>query len=104
MSSKLTRLVFYGLVACLEYVSALHGRFLTISDLHPDPFYQINTSVAQSCHRGKPDSEEDRSGYWGTPTSDCDAPPSLIDALFHEVQQKWAGKIDFVVVMGDLAR
>lgn len=32
----------------------LHGRFLHLTDLHPDEFYKFNSAVAQMCHRKTP--------------------------------------------------
>jgi endopolyphosphatase len=83
---------------------ALQGRFLTLSDLHPDWHYRPNSSIARVCHAKKPQGHEDRAGLFGSPVSDCDSPPLLLDALFHELKTKWKDRLDFVVVMGDLAR
>lgn len=78
----------------------LHGKFLHITDLHPDPFYKIHSSTEEehACHRGK-----GLAGVYGAETSDCDTPYSLINATF-----KWIAKnvrdVDFVVWTGDSAR
>jgi endopolyphosphatase len=78
----------------------LHGRFLHITDLHPDPYYKIHSSTeeADACHRGK-----GLAGTYGAETSDCDTPYSLINATF-----KWIAEnvrdVDFVVWTGDSAR
>jgi hypothetical protein len=45
----------------------LHGRFLQITDMHPDPYYRAHASQSSSCHRKKPKKEKERSGYYGTP-------------------------------------
>ncbi|KAF9057569.1 hypothetical protein BJ165DRAFT_1397817 [Panaeolus papilionaceus] len=47
----------------------LHGRFLHITDMHPDPHYIPGTSTTTSCHRNKPDRPNDESHYFGTPYS-----------------------------------
>lgn len=64
--------------------AALKGRFLHLTDLHPDPLYAFNASEAAACHlhskkeaeggaegwavgKGKGREEDDRAGYWGTP-------------------------------------
>jgi endopolyphosphatase len=58
----------------------LHGRFLHLTDLHPDPFYRTGARVAEACHvdaagkmrvrkdkRGGGEREDERrAGYWGT--------------------------------------
>jgi hypothetical protein len=45
----------------------LHGRFLHITDLHPDEFYVKNAAVSQFCHRKKPRKDPERAGYYGVP-------------------------------------
>ena len=47
----------------------LHGRFLQITDLHPDPHYKPHTSLTKACHRKKPKKKKKRSSFWGTPYS-----------------------------------
>ena len=44
----------------------LTGRFLHITDIHPDPYYKPGTSVKKDCHRKKPRKKKNRSGYYGT--------------------------------------
>lgn len=45
----------------------LRGRFLHITDLHPDPLYRVGGSVSSACHRNRPKKEKTRAGYLGTP-------------------------------------
>jgi endopolyphosphatase len=45
----------------------LQGRFLHITDLHPDPLYRVGGSVSSGCHRKRPKKEKQRAGYLGTP-------------------------------------
>ena len=45
----------------------LQGRFLQITDLHPDPLYRVGGSVSSGCHRKRPKKEKTRAGYLGTP-------------------------------------
>jgi len=45
----------------------LHGRFLHITDMHPDPYYLVDASESSACHRKKPRKGKSRSGYYGTP-------------------------------------
>lgn len=79
----------------------LHGRFLHLTDLHPDQFYKVHASTEEdhACHRGK-----GSAGYFGAETSDCDAPLSLIDATFQWINDHLRDEIDFVVWTGDSAR
>ncbi|KAL9614082.1 MAG: hypothetical protein Q9167_001436 [Letrouitia subvulpina] len=79
----------------------LHGRFLHITDFHPDPFYKLysSTSKDESCHRGKGEA-----GIFGAENSDCDSPFSLINATFQWINDNLRDTIDFVIWTGDSAR
>ncbi|KAM3071235.1 Endopolyphosphatase [Clarireedia jacksonii] len=79
----------------------LHGRFLHITDLHPDPHYKALSSTDEddACHRGK-----GTAGTYGAETSDCDTPHALIDATFEWIKENLKDDIDFVVWTGDSAR
>ncbi|KAK4051052.1 Endopolyphosphatase [Microbotryomycetes sp. JL201] len=81
----------------------LHGRFIHLTDLHPDPWYKFNSSEAGACHSHDP-AKGERAGYWGQPVSDCDSPITLINATFDWLEAHFKGKIDFVVWTGDNAR
>ncbi|CAK7273368.1 Endopolyphosphatase [Sporothrix epigloea] len=79
----------------------LHGKFLHITDLHPDEFYKTHSSTSEedACHRG-----EGSAGKYGAETSDCDSPYSLINATFDWIAANLRDEIDFVVWTGDSAR
>ncbi|KAJ0385786.1 hypothetical protein COL922a_005691 [Colletotrichum nupharicola] len=79
----------------------LSGKFLHITDFHPDQFYKAHTSTQEdiACHRGS-----GPSGYYGAETSDCDSPISLVDATFNWIAKNIADDIDFVIWTGDSAR
>ncbi|KAH8663037.1 hypothetical protein BGZ60DRAFT_433056 [Tricladium varicosporioides] len=79
----------------------LHGRFLHITDLHPDPYYKIHSSTAEddACHRGT-----GPAGVYGAETTDCDTPFGLINATFKWINENLKDQIDFVVWTGDSAR
>ncbi|KAK4197043.1 Metallo-dependent phosphatase-like protein [Triangularia verruculosa] len=79
----------------------LHGRFLHITDIHPDEFYKVHSSTdeADGCHKG-----EGPAGPYGAETTDCDAPYSLVNATFDWIAANLKDKIDFVVWTGDTAR
>jgi len=47
----------------------LHGRFLHITDIHPDPYYTPKTALSTSCHRKKSKKKKNKSLYFGTPYS-----------------------------------
>lgn len=50
----------------------LHGRFLHITDMHPDPYYTPKSSQSTACHRKKPKKKKQESLYYGTPYSCVD--------------------------------
>ncbi|GAP83508.1 putative endopolyphosphatase protein [Rosellinia necatrix] len=79
----------------------LRGKFLHITDLHPDEHYKPHTSTRENlaCHRGK-----GPAGVYGAETSDCDAPLTLVDATLAWVREHLRDEIDFVVWTGDSAR
>ncbi|KAH7914346.1 hypothetical protein BJ138DRAFT_1133448 [Hygrophoropsis aurantiaca] len=78
----------------------LHGRFLHISDMHPDPHYKSGASQSSACHRKKPKKEQ-RSGYYGTPFSECDSPFTLTNFTLDFLDEHWSDEIDFVICLHD---
>ncbi|KIY49244.1 endopolyphosphatase [Fistulina hepatica ATCC 64428] len=82
----------------------LKGRFLHITDMHPDPYYQPGTSVARACHRKKPKKKKNQSAYYGTPYEGCDSPFSLTNVTIDFLGTSWSSDIDFVIWTGDNAR
>ncbi|KAK4211736.1 Metallo-dependent phosphatase-like protein [Rhypophila decipiens] len=79
----------------------LKGRFLHITDLHPDSFYKPHSSTDEknACHRGT-----GSAGYYGSEVSDCDSPHTLVNATFDWIAKNIRDEIDFVVWTGDSAR
>ncbi|KEF52641.1 uncharacterized protein A1O9_11058 [Exophiala aquamarina CBS 119918] len=77
----------------------LQGRFLHITDIHPDPFYKVHSSPEEQCHSGK-----GSSGHYGAPVTSCDAPFSLVNATFKWIEENLRDSIDFVIWTGDSAR
>ncbi|KAL9620795.1 MAG: hypothetical protein Q9160_004695 [Pyrenula sp. 1 TL-2023] len=79
----------------------LQGRFLHISDIHPDKFYREGSSSDGShpCHSGS-----GSAGYYGAEKSDCDSPFTLVNATFDWIGENLKDKIDYVVWTGDSAR
>ncbi|KAG9235637.1 vacuolar endopolyphosphatase-like protein [Amylocarpus encephaloides] len=79
----------------------LHGRFLHITDLHPDPHYKSLSSIQSddACHRGK-----GPAGKYGAETTDCDSPYALVNATFKWIQENLKDEVDFVIWTGDSAR
>ncbi|KAJ7368315.1 Metallo-dependent phosphatase-like protein, partial [Mycena albidolilacea] len=91
-------------VPALAKPRKLHGRFLHITDMHPDPFYQQKTAEKTSCHRKKGKKKKNIAGYYGEPYSDCDSPFRLTNFTLDFIEKKWASEIDFVIWTGDNAR
>ncbi|GAB7350960.1 hypothetical protein MBLNU459_g1462t2 [Dothideomycetes sp. NU459] len=83
------------------YARQLHGRFLQITDFHPDRFFETYSSTAKdaACHRGS-----GPAGFYGAETSECDSPVALINATFDWIASELKDSIDFVVWTGDSAR
>ncbi|KAK7430831.1 Endopolyphosphatase [Neonectria magnoliae] len=79
----------------------LQGKFLHITDFHPDEFYKAHSSTDEgiACHRKK-----GVAGTFGAETSDCDSPLSLIDGTLDWIREHVKDEIDFVVWTGDTAR
>jgi endopolyphosphatase len=79
----------------------LKGKFLHITDIHPDPFYKVYSSTDEEsvCHRHK-----GPAGYYGAETSACDSPLSLVNATFDWLKTHLRDEIDFVIWTGDSAR
>ncbi|KAA1466378.1 hypothetical protein DENSPDRAFT_831193 [Dentipellis sp. KUC8613] len=82
----------------------LRGRFLHITDIHPDPYYNTGASVSSACHRKKPKKDKERAGFYGTPFSDCDSPFRLTNLTLDFLSKNWASEVDFVIWTGDNAR
>ncbi|KAK3716387.1 Endopolyphosphatase [Vermiconidia calcicola] len=85
----------------LEKKRTLQGRFLHITDFHPDQFYEVYSSTADdyACHGG-----EGPAGIYGAETSDCDSPISLINKTMDWIGKALRDKVDFVIWTGDSAR
>ncbi|KAK8049723.1 Endopolyphosphatase [Apiospora phragmitis] len=79
----------------------LHGRFLHVTDFHPDLYYQPHTSTEadDACHKGK-----GPAGVYGAETSDCDSPFALVNATFDWLAKNVQDEVDFVIWTGDSAR
>lgn len=81
----------------------LHGRFLHITDLHPDPYYKRGAHPSTACHRKRPKKKR-RAGYYGTAYKECDSPLALTNFTLDYLEERWSDEIDFVIWTGDSAR
>ncbi|KAL8989439.1 MAG: hypothetical protein Q9177_001675 [Variospora cf. flavescens] len=81
--------------------SELHGRFLHITDLHPDRFYSYGSSTDSddACHWA-----QGSAGLYGAEKTDCDSPMTLVNATFQWIAENLRDSVDFVVWTGDSAR
>lgn len=77
----------------------IHGRFLHITDIHPDPYYKVGSSPGQQCHSGG-----GGAGKYGDAVSGCDAPIELMNASLAWIEENLKDKIDFIVWTGDNVR
>lgn len=97
----------------------LSGRFLHLTDMHPDPLYKPGSVASSGCHVEKPNKESWRVGYWGAPVSGCDSPVHLVERSVQWISDNWmpsnpehqaglAGDdqtgFDFIIWTGDSAR
>ncbi|CAI7589149.1 unnamed protein product [Penicillium glandicola] len=77
----------------------VRGRFLHITDFHPDRLYEPGTSIDRSCHRG-----DGPAGYFGAEGTECDSPLSLVNETFRWIEENLKDEIDFVIWTGDSVR
>ncbi|OQE41405.1 hypothetical protein PENCOP_c005G07596 [Penicillium coprophilum] len=77
----------------------VRGRFLHITDFHPDRLYKPGSSIDRSCHHGN-----GRAGYFGAEGTDCDSPLSLVNETFRWIEENLKDEIDFVIWTGDSVR
>ncbi|KWU43467.1 hypothetical protein RHOSPDRAFT_13083, partial [Rhodotorula sp. JG-1b] len=89
----------------------LKGRFVHLTDLHPDPFYHTGGAESKACHFKKKrkrhraeNGSARKAGYWGLPVSECDSPLTLVNATFDWLGEHFRDEVDFVVWTGDNAR
>ncbi|SCV01357.1 LAMI_0G10990g1_1 [Lachancea mirantina] len=82
----------------------LHGRFLHITDMHPDPYYKEGSSISRVCHRGKPKDEKDSAARFGDATAGCDSSMDLMNYTLKWIVDNLRDKIDFIVWTGDNIR
>jgi len=92
----------------------LHGRFLHITDIHPDRFYEENAPIKNLCHPdteesnlqngGKNDWSSSLAPRFGKAMSGCDASVDLMEYTLKWINETLRGHIDFVIWTGDNIR
>ncbi|KAG2221671.1 hypothetical protein INT45_002709, partial [Circinella minor] len=91
-------------------VPDLHGKFLHITDIHVDPYYENEATIKSGCHRQAKKHHKKKkrkgklAGYWGSPTKGCDSPLRLAEHTIDWIGDSWKEEIDFIVWTGDNAR
>lgn len=82
-----------------------HGRFLHITDMHPDEFNVVNSSIPKKCHaKDKKALPSEISHQYGDSMSGCDSPMLLYTDTLQWVRENLKDKIDFVIWTGDNIR
>lgn len=85
----------------------LYGRFLHITDIHPDIFYKEGSFINKLCHTNDKDTtnnKNDIAPFFGKPMSGCDTPITLMNYTLNWIRDKFDNKIDFIVWSGDNIR
>ncbi|CCE85299.1 Piso0_004885 [Millerozyma farinosa CBS 7064] len=111
----------------------LHGRFVHITDLHPDPIYQEGAFIDNNCHPKEKDAwtssledhdhtdngpmdhsigseniekgqDRKRASKYGDAVLGCDSPMVLVHDSIKWMAENLGDKIDFVAWTGDNAR
>lgn len=82
-----------------------HGRFLHITDMHPDLLNKLNSSIVRKCHKRDPKALPDELSHkFGDSMSGCDSPIYLYEDTLAWIRENLKDKIDFVIWTGDNVR
>lgn len=84
----------------------LHGRFLHITDMHPDEFNIPGAAIRRQCHKVvKSINENDSISHeYGDASSGCDSPMGLYNGTLEWINKNLKDHIDFVIWTGDNIR
>lgn len=84
----------------------VHGRFLHITDMHPDELNVIGAAIRKQCHKKMKNvvSNMDVSHKYGDPMSGCDSPLDLYSSTLEWLRTNVKDHIDFVIWTGDNIR
>ncbi|KAH3673055.1 hypothetical protein WICMUC_003888 [Wickerhamomyces mucosus] len=92
-----------------------HGRFLHITDIHPDEYYKEGSKIDNKCHGRKSSHIDDDdnnfkdnkiklASKYGDSTLGCDSPMILMDETLKWIEKNLKDKIDFIIWTGDNIR
>ncbi|KAH3899490.1 related to Endopolyphosphatase [Saccharomycodes ludwigii] len=86
----------------------LRGKFLHITDIHPDPLYKEGSSIKTACHRFTKKSgandDDDFASLFTDPMVGCDSSLELMYHTMDWVVDNLKDEIDFVIWTGDNIR
>jgi endopolyphosphatase len=90
----------------LKKEKLLHGRFLHLTDMHPDELNVIGAAIRKKCHQKlkKINVNSDISHKFGDALSGCDAPIDLYQSTLQWIKENLKDHIDFVIWTGDNIR
>lgn len=77
----------------------IHGRFVHLTDFHPDNYYKAGSTHEDLCHSGK-----GTAGKYGDAILGCDSPMELVEGTIDWVAKNLKDQIDFIVWTGDNMR
>lgn len=77
----------------------IHGRFLHVTDFHPDPYYKEGSKTSRLCHGG-----QGEAGKYGDAILGCDSPLILVEQTIDWISKNLKDEIDFIVWTGDNIR
>ncbi|KAI8067876.1 Metallo-dependent phosphatase-like protein [Gongronella butleri] len=107
-ASPLQSVLQKNLPTLIDREPAQYGRFLHLTDIHLDDYYQEGATIKSYCHRVPKKKKKKRktalAGHWGAPGTECDAAPAMVYHSIEAIANEWRDKIDFIVWTGDNAR
>lgn len=77
----------------------IKGRFLHLTDMHPDDQYKEGSSIDEACHGGK-----GQASKYGDAILGCDSPLELMYETIDWIDKNLKDKIDFIIWTGDNMR
>ncbi|KAF9518808.1 hypothetical protein BS47DRAFT_1370951 [Hydnum rufescens UP504] len=82
----------------------LKGRFLHVTDIHPDEFYIPGSSIKTGCHYLPPKPKKPTGRDIGDRPcrEDCDTPLRLFNITMEWLESEWADEVDFVICSHDI--
>lgn len=79
------------------------GRFIHLTDIHPDDYYVAGSDIDEMCHGEKSKNGKKASKY-GDAVLGCDSPPALMYETIDWIKENLKDKVDFMIWTGDNVR